>query len=150
MRAIACGIALLLIAAGLFRAEGAFFAAALPFAAFAALGIIFGPPSLLLEASRQVSSLLVPSGARVEITITVTNRGPRIEALALEDVLPKGLQVVEGQASWKGTLDPGAEAVIRYVIECTRGCFTFETLEVELRAQVRSQVQLLSLPINPT
>jgi uncharacterized protein (DUF58 family) len=146
MRAAACGMALLLVAAGLLCADGAFFAAALPFAAFAALGILAGPPALLLEASRQLSSRFAPVGARVEITVTVVNRGPRIEALALVDVLPEGLEVVKGEASWHGALDPGREAVLRYELECARGCYTFEALEAVAEDPFTTMKACVSLP----
>jgi uncharacterized protein (DUF58 family) len=146
VRVAACAIALLLVVAGLLRAEGAFFASALPFAAFAALGVFWGPPALSLEAVRQVSASLAPAGARVEISVTVTNRGGRIEALTLEDVPPKGLTVMDGRASWQGTLDPGAVACIHYGVEGARGAFAFESLEAQAEDPFTAMKTRVSLP----
>lgn len=131
MRTAACGIALLLIAAGLFRAEGAFLAAALPFAAFAVLGAFSPPPVLSLEASRALSSRFAPAGDRIRVTLTVRNRGARLEYVSLRDTLPEGLALADGEAAWRGTLDTGAEITWSYALEGARGLHVFESLEAE-------------------
>lgn len=128
MRTVAAALALLLSAVGLLRAEGAFFAAALPFAAFAALGFLWSAPAPVLVASRRLSSRLAAAGATVEIMLVVCNHGSRLEALTLADTPPGGLPIVAGTAAWQGSLDAGAEVTLRYVIQCARGCFTFDGL----------------------
>ncbi len=146
MRTAACGIALLLVAAGFLRAEGAFLAAALPFAAFAALGAFFSPPVLALDASRTLSSRFAPVAGRVQVTLTLRNRGARLECLSLRDVLPEGLEVVEGEASWSGTLEAGAELTWSYALEGDRGCYALEALDAEAEDPFTTLKARASLP----
>lgn len=131
MRTAAGGIALLLIAAGLFRAEGAFLATALPFAAFAVLGAFFPPPVLSLKASRALSSRFASAGERIRVTLTVRNQGARLEYVSLRDTLPEGLALVDGEATWCGALEAGVELTWSYALEGARGLHAFECLEAE-------------------
>ena len=130
MRNLAGAIALLLTAAGLLRADGDFLAAALPFAAYALMAAFLPAPAPRLRAERSLSAGLVPAGAHVQVTVTVANRGPRLDALHLSDPLPEGVQCVAGETQWRGSLDAGAQAILRYTIACPRGSYRFESLEV--------------------
>jgi uncharacterized protein (DUF58 family) len=131
VRAAACGIALLLCAAGLVRAEGAFFAAAFPFAAFAALGLLLPAPEPVLEGSRTLSSRFAPSGTAIEVRVRIVNRGPRLPCVALADAVPEALRVTGGDSAWAGSLDAGAEVELRYTVEGARGCHAFTAVAAE-------------------
>ena len=145
-RVVACAIALLLVAAGILRANGAFFAAALPLVMFVAIGTFVGAPIVSLSAARTVSSRFIPAGSWVEITIVVTCTGRRIESLRLLDPLPEGSRVMEGSPLWQGSLDPGGVAVIRYTLEAKRGLLPFEAIEVEAEDPFSSMKATATLP----
>jgi uncharacterized protein (DUF58 family) len=126
--ALASAAALALCAAGLGFAEGGFFIAALPLAAWALLAAALPPPLPLLEAERQGGSAFVHAGEEVSINIIITNRGKRLERLVLEDGLPAGCALVEGSPSWRGSLDAGASVPIAYRVRVGRGAHRFEAV----------------------
>jgi uncharacterized protein (DUF58 family) len=146
MRNLAGAIALLLTAAGLIRTDGAFLAAALPFAAFALMAVLLPGPAPRLAADRCLSERLVPAGNRVAMTVTVTNLGSRLEALRLADEVPEGVRVVEGTAYWRGSLNPGATAILHYSLECPRGSYRFGNLAVTAEDPLTGVVAQRALP----
>ncbi|HOX18388.1 MAG TPA: DUF58 domain-containing protein [Spirochaetales bacterium] len=125
-RALALSLALVLAGLGALGGEGAWFAAALPLAAWALAGEFVAPPRISLEAERTLSETFADSGAPVEISVNVRNRGPRLEALQVSDALPPGAILVSGSAQWRGSLELGAEAELRYVATLPRGLWRFE------------------------
>lgn len=124
-RAAALSLALALAALGALGGEGAWFAAALPLAAWALAGEFVAPPRISLEADRALSETFVESGAPFEVTVTVRNRGARFESLRVSDDLPPGATLVAGSTEWRGSLASGAEAEIRYVATLPRGFWRF-------------------------
>ena len=127
-RLAAAALAILLSALGIALADGGCFAAALPLAAWAAIGLFASPPVLRLEASRGTSPSFAAAGQPVRVRIEVSNKGPRIECLILEDILPEGAALASGSALWRGSLDEGAVAVIEYGLEARRGVYRFEAI----------------------
>jgi uncharacterized protein (DUF58 family) len=146
MRNLAGAIALLLMAAGVIRTDGDFLAAALPFAAFALIAVFLPGPEPRLAAARCLSARLVPAGTRVAMTVTVTNLGSRLEALRLADEVPEGVQVVEGAVHWRGSLDPGAKAILHYSLECPRGSYQFGNLGLAAEDPLTGVVAHRALP----
>jgi len=137
-RLVAAALAILLAALGIALADGACFAAALPLASWAAIGLFASPPALRLEARRDVSPSFAVAGQPVTVRIEVRNKGLRIECLVLEDSLPDGSAVAGGtmadgtmaggSALWRGSLDAGAVAVIEYRLEARRGVYRFGSI----------------------
>jgi len=150
VRTAACSFALLLVAVGLLRADGAILAAALPFAAFAALGVFLGAPRPSLEVSRRLSSSFAAAGARVEVTLTVRNAGARLEALTLREELPEGLHLVAGDAVWRGSLEAGGRVMVQYALVGERGCFQWEGLHAVAEEPFTAMRTALSLPCPTT
>lgn len=128
-RLAAAALAILLTALGIALAEGACFAAALPLAAWAAIGLFASPPALRLEARRAISPSFAVAGQPVTVRIEVRNLGPRIDALVLGDSPPAGCAIAGGSPLWRGSLDSGAVAVIEYALEAKRGVYRFESVD---------------------
>jgi len=127
-RLAAAALAILLSALGMALADGAWFAAAFPLAVWAALGLFAPPPSLRLEARREVNPSFAAAGGSVMVRVEIVNRGPRIDCLVLEDILPAGSAAAGGTARWRGSLEAGALAVIEYRLEARRGVYRFEAV----------------------
>ncbi|MBN1242798.1 MAG: DUF58 domain-containing protein [Spirochaetales bacterium] len=130
-RASALSLALALAALGALGGEGFWFATALPLAAWALAGEFVAPPRISLEAQRTLSETFADSGAPVEVAVRIRNAGPRIESLRVFDALPPGAALLSGSAEWRGSLEPGAEAELRYVATLARGFWRFDEVRVE-------------------
>lgn len=124
--ALAAALGLLMAAVAL--ANGACAAMALPLAAWSLLGVSLGAPALELSAERQLSGAFVAAGDLVEVTLRITNTGPRIESLELIDTIPPDAALVEGSSSWRGSLDEHGEAVLRYQLRPQRGVHAWTSL----------------------
>lgn len=133
-RGVAAVLAILLSALGMAFADGAFFAAALPLALWAAIGLLAEPPRPRLEARREVAPSFSAAGAPVRVRISVRNLGDRLECLTLEDGLPSGAGVATGATVWRGSLDAGAIAVIEYSLAARRGVHRFEAVDAMAEA----------------
>jgi len=120
-RSAALAAALLLSALGAAFAEGAFFAAALPLAAWAALGLWLKAPRPGLAAERRLSAAFAEAGAPVEIRLRVRNLGPGLELLEVEESLPEGARLLSGSLSWRGRLEAGASVEFAYRASFPRG-----------------------------
>jgi len=127
-RLAAVAAAICLTALGVATAEASFFVAALPLAAWSALGFFRSAPDLRLEAERWVSDSFPDAGTTVEILVSVRNRGARIERLSLRDSLPAGVHLSSGRTEWAGSLDPDASARLGYAVSVDRGVHRFESL----------------------
>ncbi len=126
-RASAFALALLLAAAGLAFADGAWFAAALPFAAWAALGLWQSPPRPVLSAERRLPAFAA-AGVEVEVRLAIRNEGPRLDELLLEETLPAGATPASGEPRWMGSLEAGATAEFAYRAVFPRGVHRFGPL----------------------
>jgi len=146
-RLAAAALAILLAALGLALAEGACFAAALPLAAWAAIGLFAPAPALRLEARRELSPSFAVAGRPIAVRIEVRNSGERIDCLVLEDSLPPGCAVAAGSTLWRGSLDAGAVAVIEYRLEAGRGVHRFESVNAMAETAFSGLRSVAELPV---
>jgi len=147
-RRAAAVAALLLAAVGLALAEGAWLAAALCLAAWALAGLAAAPPSIELSARRLISpSFLEPGRERlVEVEVEIRNAGLRLELVELEDRPPKGSSAAGGSTSWKGSLDSGASAFLRYSLRVGRGLHEFSAIRARAVDPFAAVESLAELP----
>lgn len=115
------GLAYVLLLLGLALMSGPMLALAVPLIVYLVAALAYGPASLQLNASRSLSDDRVPKGKTVEIELSVTNAGARLERVEIEDVIPPQLEVIEGDASLLTSLDPGETATLRYRVRGGRG-----------------------------
>ncbi|HJQ13720.1 MAG TPA: hypothetical protein VJ830_03145, partial [Anaerolineales bacterium] len=85
-----------LVLAGIVTVQGEFLALALPLVTYLILGYLQAPETIKLEATRQLSAERVSPDAEVDVTVTLTNRGTRLEEGLLTDILPAGLVIRSG------------------------------------------------------
>ncbi len=123
--------ALLLAAAGIAFAEGAFFVAALPFAAWLLCAALAKAPAISLVARREAKPSFVRPGDHGEVRLFVTNQGGRLDLLRLEDQVPEGCAILEGLARWEGSLEAGATTEFAYSLSLPRGVHSFPAIEAK-------------------
>lgn len=111
---------------GLASADGRFFAAALPLAAW--LLLARPAPKAELEAERSFEPGQPKKGEPFRVCLRLRNRGQSLPLLSLADTLPPGAVLLEGSPAWRGGLEAGASLELSYLLSCPRGMFSFEGL----------------------
>lgn len=120
----------LLFMAGLIFLEGPLLVLAIPPLVYLAAAVLWLPSPLRLEAERNLDPERMVPGEPVSVIVVLQNAGARLDEILVEDLLPEGLQVVEGEASWLGALPAGGTVELRYRVTGTRGQYAFQSLQV--------------------
>jgi uncharacterized protein (DUF58 family) len=121
-----------LLLAGIAAVQGAFLALALPLVTYLLVGYLQAPETIKLEATRHLSAERVTPNSDVDVTLTVINRGSRLEEVLIEDVLPAGLTVRSGFSRHLLKLAKGESYTFAYTVSGPRGGYVFETLAVRV------------------
>jgi uncharacterized protein (DUF58 family) len=151
-------LAYLLIFIGLVTVNGGPLALAIPLVVYIGAALIYRPPQVRLSARRQVSGDTVGQSTPIEVVVTITNEGPGLDEVMVEDPLPPGIVLVEGKTRALTSLPAGAEMEMRYTIRAGRGRYYLQDLRVSAsdhlgvlreRASVPARFRLLFLPEIP-
>jgi uncharacterized protein (DUF58 family) len=119
------GLAYLLLLAGLVALNGRLLALVIPPAIYLAAALFFGPEPLRLRAIRTLSADCARHGEPVTVTLSVVNEGSLLEEVLVDDAIPAGLEIVEGEPRLLGSLRPGQALEITYAVCAGRGHFDF-------------------------
>jgi uncharacterized protein (DUF58 family) len=101
-------------------------ALALPVIVYLGAGLLYAPGKLQLEVQRRVEPQRADHNTPVEVHLTVTNQGPDIEELLLEDLAPPGLEVITGETCLLASLATGASIQLSYTLQGQRGLYRFQ------------------------
>lgn len=118
-------LALALLLFGLAVLQGAAIALALPLLLYAGVAFWQRAPALKLSASREFSADKLVSGDIVTVTLTVTNNGAALRAVRIDDLLPAGLALLEGDTHVVTALEHGASVALVYSVRGGRGEYRF-------------------------
>ena len=110
--------------------NGILLAMMLPFMVYLGIGFFFSPDRLKLDISRQISQERALPGDEVIICVRITNRGPNIELMNIEDQLPEGLKIIDGETSVLTKLSSGKSITLNYTITGSRGFFHFRNVKI--------------------
>lgn len=122
-------LAYALLLAGLATRTGGVTGLALLFIIYLASGLLYGPQPLQLHVSRTTSPDRLSPGDPVAVALAITNSGPGLEQVLLEDTLPSGILITEGENSLLTSLPAGATVEINYILQAGRGLFFFPGLK---------------------
>jgi uncharacterized protein (DUF58 family) len=135
--------------------RGEFLALALPLVTYLLVGYIQAPEKTNFKATRHLSAERVSPNANVDITVTVTNHGPGLEEVLLDDPVPEGLTVRSGFSRHLVMLGKGASYTFKYTASGPRGGYVFEALNAQVsdpiavrstRVRVEARGRLFVLP----
>jgi uncharacterized protein (DUF58 family) len=118
-----------LLLAGLATLRGDLLALCLPLILYLILGYLRAPEELDLEADCRIDLERATSNTPVTVTLTITNRGPDLEELILEDTLSPDLTLHSGSTCSLVTLAKGASHTWTYTVSGPRGGYTFGALK---------------------
>lgn len=120
-------LATLLVLAGLATLNGAVIALSLPLLAYLAIGLFRRAEHMRLSAVRLVSADRVTVGTPVQVRLTVTNDGPPVAELRIDDAVARDLQVIEGETRLVTSLGSGESVDLEYTVRGPRGAHRFYT-----------------------
>ena len=95
----------------------------LPLILYLLAGLWWLPRRIELHAERQISAERIKTGDEVTVTLKVTNAGPALEEVFLEDQVPLGLEVVSGSAQRLLTLPAHGSVTWTYTLRGRRGYY---------------------------
>jgi uncharacterized protein (DUF58 family) len=129
-------LAYTLLLAGIITLRGELIALALPLVAYLLIGYLQAPDQIKLEATRQLSVERAVPNQDVEVTVTVTNRGPNLEEVLLGDKVPGGLSVRLNSSRHLVRLASGESLTFTYTVSGPRGGYVFEGLEAQVNGHL--------------
>ena len=116
---------------GLGTLNGALLALAIPLIVWLGAALLWGTPSPQLRVSRTLSASRAPKGTPVSVKLSVTNEGPLLEEILIEDMLPRGVELIDGESRGLASLPPGKTVDLEYAAAGKqRGVFVFRGVEV--------------------
>lgn len=120
-----------LLFTGLAAMNGAVIALAIPLLLYLGAGLLYRPERLRLRAERRLSRHYLSPDQPVEVELSLTNEGPPLEEVHLQDLLPARLTPVEGRPARRvAGLAAGQTITLRYTVRGGRGLHRFEGVRV--------------------
>jgi uncharacterized protein (DUF58 family) len=143
-----------LVLGGLATRSGALLALVLPLLVYLGVALAMPPAPPALRLVRRVSERASP-GQATDVRLEVANQGTAPLDLLLEDQLPAGLEIADGQPSLRVALAPGQHAELSYEVRGERGLYRFAAVRAtisgtlglrERRVDLSAPGQLFVLP----
>jgi len=117
---------------GLYSVTGTFLALTLPLAIYLGAAYFLGSPEMALEFERDLSTERAVIDMPVRITVRVTNHGPQLDNLLIEDRLSPRLRILKGSPLHLMNLAPGETKTWEFTVAGRRGYFAFADIEAEI------------------
>ena len=144
-----------LLLAGMATVHGEMFALMLPLVLYLLAGYLFAPDEIKLEATRHLSAERVSPNSKVQVTVTVTNRGSHLEEVLIEDIVPADLKIASLHSRHLIRLPKGSSYTFTYTVTGPRGGYGFEKVRVKVNdhlavtsreVQIEAKGQLFVFP----
>jgi uncharacterized protein (DUF58 family) len=119
-----------LLLIGLATLNGAMLALALPIIVYLGAALIYAPDVPKLEITRELNADRVQPDAPVAVKLSIRNESSRLEEVLVEDLLPRGLKLIEGQPNKVVLLPPEKILEITYAVSGPRGRYEFQQVRV--------------------
>jgi uncharacterized protein (DUF58 family) len=138
-----------LILLGLVILKGEMLVLAIPLVIYMGAALLWGPPRPQLQVSRSLSANRAFEGNGVIVSLSVTNEGKGLEDVLMADVVPPGLELVDGEPEVLTSLAAGETLELAYTVKGRRGLFLFRDVQVtasDYLSLIRRPVTLASAP----
>ena len=122
---VAGGLLYGLFILGLMTLSGGLLALAIPLVIYLGVALLYEPHPPQLKVIRTLSTDRAPQDTPVTVTLSVTNDGDLLEEVLIEDVVPPGLELTDGETSVIASLSPGGTVEVTYTVRGKRGEFIF-------------------------
>lgn len=121
-----------LLLAAIITVHGEFLTLALPLVTYLLVGYLQAPEKVRLEATRRLNIERAVPNQDVDVTVTVTNHGPDLQEVLLEDLVPDGLTVRSGSSRHLVRFSKGASFTFAYTVSGPRGGYVFDGVEAQV------------------
>ncbi len=119
-----------LLLIGLATLNGGMLALALPIIVYLGAALIYAPDVPKLQITRELSADRVQPDAPVAVKLSIRNESGRLEEVLVEDLMPRGLKLIEGQPNKVVLLPPEEILEITYTVSGPRGRYEFQQTRV--------------------
>ena len=119
-----------LLLIGLATLNGGMLALALPIIVYLGAALIYAPDVPKLQITREVSADRVQPDAPVAVKLAIRNESGHLEEVLIEDLMPRGLKLIEGQPNKVILLPPEKVLEISYTVAGPRGRYEFQQVRV--------------------
>jgi uncharacterized protein (DUF58 family) len=119
-----------LLLIGLATLNGGMLALALPIIVYLGAALIYAPDVPQLQIMREISADRVQQGAPVAVKLSIRNASSRLEEVLVEDLMPRGLKLIEGQPNKVVLLPPERILELTYTVSGPRGRYEFQQVRV--------------------
>jgi len=126
-------LAFAFLLAGLASRQSGLFLLTLPLALYLLAGLWKMPEDVNLTITRATSAWRIALGETIQVTLTITNNGPGLEEVLVEDLLPTGLEVVEGSNRRLFSLPAGGMESWTYTLTGKRGYYMLHRVTATAR-----------------
>jgi len=124
------GLAYGLFIWGLATLNGAVLALAIPLMIYLGAALFYGPEKLDLRVTRTLSSDRASQNVPVTVKLCITNEGPGLEDVQVQDLVPGALKLVDGKPCAFAALPHGETIEMEYAVQGKRGQFEFQAVQV--------------------
>jgi uncharacterized protein (DUF58 family) len=126
-------LAFAFLLAGLALRQSGLLLLALPLALYLLAGLWKMPEDVNLKITRKTSAWRIALGESIQVTLNITNNGPALEELLVEDLLPNRLEVVEGSNRRLLNLPAGGTETWTYTLTGKRGYYMLHRVAATAR-----------------
>jgi uncharacterized protein (DUF58 family) len=106
---------------GLATLNGSVIALSIPLLVYLGAGVLQQPEVPRLSIRRVLSAERADVDTPVTVIVTATNEGAPLREISIQDALPSGLTVIEGETHALAALDRGQSLTLEYVVSGRRG-----------------------------
>lgn len=131
---------------------------ALPMVLYLGIAILNSPPQVKLVIKRVIEQDSLTENIETKIKLQITNEGASLEEVLIADVLPGGLELVDGNITALATMPPNEKLELEYTVRAMRGGYEWEHVLVEAgdhlgvmrrKQQINVPGHLTYLPTSP-
>jgi uncharacterized protein (DUF58 family) len=150
-----CGLLYGLVLLGLVSLSGEVLVLAIPLVVYLGAALLWRPERPQMRASRSLSASRVSEGDQVVVRLSVINEGEGLEEVVIADVVPPGIELVDGEPEALTSLAAGETVELKYTVRGKRGLFRFRDVQVtagdflnlvQWQATLSSPAQFLVMP----
>jgi len=135
-----------LLILGFATLQGRVLILALPSILYLAVAFLQRPGELRLTVTRRLSADRVTQGMPILVWLSITNEGESLENVLLEDLVPRGLEVLDGEWRALVALAGGATVELEYALRGQRGLYRFAGLRAMASEHLGLFGQQVELP----
>jgi uncharacterized protein (DUF58 family) len=133
---------------GMMTLQGGIILLTIPLLVYLAVGILFAPGDVSIEAARHLNVRLVDQDAPVKVKLEIQNKGNAADELYLVEDISTGFELIQGETGLYKPLMKDEEFDLDYTLICPRGKHVFRGVLAEFSDHFGLIQRRIYLPIS--